>query len=80
MALTKVTYVENQTVIHAQNLNDIQDNIILNGTNIATHASMLSSHQSQIANLEASVKSTAQAKAEYHLGFFRDAQGYLCEV
>ena len=40
----------------------------------------LNSHLSQIANLEANVKSTAQAKAEYHLGFFRDAQGYLCEV
>lgn len=28
MALTKVTYVDNQTVITAQNLNDIQDSII----------------------------------------------------
>ncbi len=28
MALTKVTYVDNETVIHAQNLNDIQDEII----------------------------------------------------
>lgn len=28
MALTKVTYVDDETVISAQNLNDIQDEII----------------------------------------------------
>lgn len=28
MALNKVTYVDNETVIYAQNLNDIQDAII----------------------------------------------------
>lgn len=34
MALTKVTYVDNVTVIGATNLNAIQDEIIANGTNI----------------------------------------------
>ncbi|MBQ9031872.1 MAG: hypothetical protein IJ106_10535 [Parasporobacterium sp.] len=28
MALSKVIYTDNQTVIHAENLNDIQDEII----------------------------------------------------
>ncbi len=35
MALNKVTYVENTTVIHAQNLNDIQDEIIENAGGIS---------------------------------------------
>ena len=34
MALNKVTYVDGTTVIGAQNLNDIQDEIIANGTAI----------------------------------------------
>lgn len=34
MALTKVTYVDTTTVIHAQNLNDIQDEIIANADDI----------------------------------------------
>ena len=40
----------------------------------------LTSQLSQIANLDANVKSTAQAKAEYHMGFYRDADGDLCEA
>ena len=36
MALTKVTYVDNVTVIGATNLNAIQDEIIANGTNIGS--------------------------------------------
>ena len=35
MALTKVTYIDNVTVIGAANLNAIQDEIIENGTNIS---------------------------------------------
>lgn len=34
MALTKVHYTDNETVIGAKNLNDIQDEIIANGNNI----------------------------------------------
>ena len=34
MALTKRTYVDGETVITAENLNDIQDEIIANGTAI----------------------------------------------
>ena len=34
MALSKVTYVDGVTIIGAKNLNDIQDEIILNGANI----------------------------------------------
>lgn len=33
--LTKVTYYENSTLIHAQNMNDIQDEIIANAGDIA---------------------------------------------
>lgn len=69
MALTKVTYVDDVTVIYAQNLNDIQDEIIRNANDIATHSS-------EIAKLE----SSSEQNANVHMGFFRDAQGYLCEI
>ena len=36
MALEKVDYVDNQTVIRAKNLNDIQDEIIKNGEELET--------------------------------------------
>ena len=39
MALNKVTYTDNVTVIGATNLNDIQDEIIANGESIADEAS-----------------------------------------
>ncbi len=39
MALTKITYVDNVTVIGAQNLNDIQDEVIANGNSISTLSS-----------------------------------------
>ena len=39
MALNKVTYVDNVTVIGAANLNAIQDEIIANGNNISTLSS-----------------------------------------
>ena len=39
MALSKVTYVNGQTVIGAANLNDIQDEIIANASSIATNTS-----------------------------------------
>ena len=35
MSLTKVNYIDNSTIITAQNLNDIQDNIIQNAELIA---------------------------------------------
>ena len=38
MSLNKRTYVDQETVITAENLNDIQDEIILNGQNIGKHA------------------------------------------
>ena len=41
MALTKRTYVDQQTVITAKNLNDIQDEIIANGQNIGKNAGMV---------------------------------------
>ena len=43
MALTKVTYVANQTKIGADNLNAIQDNIISNASDISTANSNISS-------------------------------------
>lgn len=42
MSLKKVTYVAEQTVITAENLNNIQDNIILNAENIETNNNILS--------------------------------------
>lgn len=36
MALDKVDYVDGETVIYADNLNDIQDEIIANAADIAT--------------------------------------------
>lgn len=36
MALTKVVYVDGSTVIHAANLNNIQDEIIANGNKIGS--------------------------------------------
>lgn len=42
MALTKVTYTDNVTVIGADNLNDIQDEIIANGETSWNHIGELS--------------------------------------
>lgn len=42
MALIKVSYVEGETVIHANNLNDIQDEIVRNATNIAKNKTAIS--------------------------------------
>lgn len=42
MALTKVNYVDGVTTIMAKNLNDIQDEVIANGTAIATQATQIS--------------------------------------
>lgn len=35
---------------------------------------------SEITGLKSAITSTAKEKAEYHLGFYRDAQGCLCEI
>lgn len=76
MALNKVTYVDEETVIHAENLNDIQDEIISNGERIADAEQDIIEQSSRIAKLE----SSSEANANVHMGFFRDAQGYLCEI
>lgn len=39
MALTKRTYVNGTTIITAENLNDIQDNVILNANSMVTAVS-----------------------------------------
>lgn len=64
-------------------------NVQIDATNInvddtaetpTTVSESLTSQLSRITQLDANVKSTAQAKAEYHMGFYRDADGDLCEA
>ena len=68
MGLNKRTYTDQVTVITAENLNDIQDEVIANGTAITQRAT--------IANVTAGTEATAN----YHLGFYLDANGDLCQV
>ena len=64
MALSKVTYVNGQTVIGAANLNDIQDEIIANASSIATNTSDIDTLETtvgamgNVANLSYTVVST----------------------
>ena len=67
MALVKRVYTDGETVITAENLNDIQDEIIENATQIALRAKT------------DDVTAGTQAKANYHLGFYLDADGDLCQ-
>ena len=57
MALNKVTYVDNETVIGAQNLNDIQDEIITNAADIDTLETTVGA-LGNVANLTYTVVST----------------------
>lgn len=52
MALVKVTYVNGETVIGADNLNAIQDNVILNAANIATNAGNIADSAADITALQ----------------------------
>jgi hypothetical protein len=61
MALTKVNYVDGVTTIMAKNLNDIQDEVIANGTAIATQAEQISSKASASA---LTAEATARAEAD----------------
>lgn len=36
--------------------------------------------EDDVSELKSAITSTAKEKAEYHLGFYRDAQGCLCEI
>lgn len=86
MALTKVTYVDGTTVIRAQNLNDIQDSII----ELEEHAvldsdvdaAMSDTSEKPVQNkvVTGKMKSTSEADAVYHLGFYLDENGDLCQV
>jgi hypothetical protein len=69
MALTKVNYVDGVTTIMAKNLNDIQDEIIANGTAIATQTEQISGKAdasaltAEITAREAAVSAEATARA-----------------
>jgi len=86
MALTKVTYVDGTTVIRAQNLNDIQNAII----ELEEHAvldsdidaAMSDTSEKPVQNkvVTGKMKSTSEADAVYHLGFYLDENGDLCQV
>lgn len=86
MALTKVTYVDGTTVIRAQNLNDIQDAIIdleehaVLDTDVDAEMSDTSEKPVQNKVVTGKMKSTAEADAAYHLGFYLDENGDLCQV
>ena len=76
MALTKVNYVDGVTTIMAKNLNDIQNEVIANGTAIATQATQISTKANAsaltaetTAREEAvSAEATARAAADTALG------------
>lgn len=86
MALVKVTYVNGTTVIGAENLNAIQDAII----NLENHAILDSTVDAEMSDtsekpvqnkvVTGKMKSTAEADAMYHLGFYLDENGDLCQV
>lgn len=121
MALTKVQYTDGVTVIGAKNLNDIQDEVIANGNNVAalsnskvdkvqgkglstndfttdnlqklngieagatrvlvdTALNASSANPVQNKEIYGKMTSTAEADAKYHLGFYLDANGDLCQV
>ena len=86
MALTKVTYVNGTTVIGATNLNDIQDAIIALEENAVLEsdvdAAMSDSSTKPVQNkvVTGKMKSTSEADAIYHLGFYLDENGDLCQV
>ena len=86
MALTKVTYVDGTTVINAKNLNDIQDAILdleehaVLDTDIDAAMSDTSENPVQNKAITGKMKSTAEADAAYHLGFYLDENGDLCQV
>lgn len=51
MALIKVNYVDGTTVIHANNLNSIQDEIIANAEEIDDQGQTISLHTAKLADL-----------------------------
>ena len=64
MALNKVTYVDGQTIIGAQNLNNIQDEIIANGNAIGTQATAiqnLDTNKADVTPLNAEASARAEA-------------------
>lgn len=65
MALTKVTYVDDETVIGAQNLNDIQDEIISNADNINNNTDDISNNATAILNLQTFQGDVADYPVEY---------------
>lgn len=68
MALTKVNYVDGVTTIMAKNLNDIQDEVIANGTAITNQSTQISSKAdaaaltAETAAREAAVSAEATAR------------------
>ena len=86
MALTKVTYVDGTTVIRAKNLNDIQDAIIeledhaVLDSDVDAEMSDTSENPVQNKAITGKMKSTVEADAAYHLGFYLDENGDLCQV
>lgn len=111
---TKVTYVDGETVIGADNLNDIQDalldldsnkveteqgkglssndyttveknklaNIEAGATNTVVDSAMSDSSTNPVQNavISATLKAGTEATAEWHLGFYLDENGDLCQV
>lgn len=65
----------------------MKDGIVYRFTTAHTAGSSWSSSEvvetnlcAEITGLKSAITSTAKEKAEYHLGFYRDAQGCLCEI
>ena len=58
MALNKVTYVHEETTISAQNLNDIQDEIIANLEKITTNQNEITSHSNSTAHITEQERTT----------------------
>ena len=86
MSLTKVPYVNGQTVIGATNLNDIQDAVIaletgtVKKTDVDAALSTTSINPVRNSVVTGKMKSTSQEDAIYHLGFYLDENGDLCQV
>ena len=61
MALKKVNYIKNETVITAENLNNIQDNIIANTNNITSTNTTIDQMDSRLQDVEANSSSLSSS-------------------
>lgn len=64
MALDKVNYISEETVISAENLNQIQDEIIKNGQQIVKNEQQIVKNGQQLEVLKSQVATLAEATVE----------------